>query len=130
MPTANNFPWLAKASGASFVNQPGGATYTMAGNDIPFFVVHFDHQVRAMKIEIIEVGTNKSWHVALKDEYLPRNTGAATFFSFSWDGVTANGSKTFTVPNGQYVAKLTVQKALGTSADVETWTSPVITIAR
>jgi hypothetical protein len=37
------------------------------------------------------------------------------------------------VPNGQYVVKITVLKALGDDdnpAHVETWTSPVITIAR
>lgn len=37
------------------------------------------------------------------------------------------------MPNGRYVVKVNVLKALGdeeNSADWETWTSPVITIAR
>jgi hypothetical protein len=41
--------------------------------------------------------------------------------------------KEFVVPNGNYVLKLSVLKALGVDgnpADWETWTSPVITIAR
>jgi hypothetical protein len=62
-----------------------------------------------------------------------RNSGAATFFSLSWDGVTRNGNKTNVVPNGDYVLVLTVDKALGDSADPahrESWTSPVFTLAR
>ena len=42
-------------------------------------------------------------------------------------------SSTYQLPNGQYVIKLTVLKALGDDtnpAHVEAWTSPVITIAR
>ena len=38
-----------------------------------------------------------------------------------------------TVPNGQYVVKVSVLKALGDESNPahwETWTSPVITIAR
>ena len=54
-------------------------------------------------------------------------------FVLTWDGVTVAGNKAYTLPNGQYRATLTVLKALGDAsnpAHVETWTSPVITIAR
>ena len=62
-----------------------------------------------------------------------RNSSATGFFALSWDGSTVAGGKTYQVPNGQYVIKLTVLKALGDDtnpAHVEAWTSPVITIAR
>ena len=47
--------------------------------------------------------------------------------------LTVAGNKVFFVPNGRYVAKLSVLKALGDESNPahwETWTSPVITIAR
>jgi hypothetical protein len=132
-PTANNFPWLAKNNAGSLVNQTGGATYTLQGDDVPYFVIHFDHQSRELLFEVVDANTGKSWHRALKEEYMPRNSGAATFYSFTWDGTTFGGNKTYTVPNGQYIVRVSVRKALGDSANpahVETWQSPVITIAR
>src|SRR5262249_9849509 len=39
-PTANGFPWLAKLSGGFLTKQPAGATYSLAGDDIPFILVH------------------------------------------------------------------------------------------
>ena len=44
-----------------------------------------------------------------------------------------NGAKLVTVPNGSYVMKVSVLKALGDDnnpADWETWTSPAFTITR
>jgi hypothetical protein len=108
-------------------------TYTLQGNDIPFVLAHFDHQSRMLRMEIFEAATGKSWHRAFTQNYVPRNSGATTFYALAWDGQTINGSKVYSVPNGQYVIKLTVVKALGSEAnpaDVETWTSPVINIAR
>jgi hypothetical protein len=68
------------------------------------------------------------------DNYLPRNSTATGFFSWTWDGTTFNkGGNAKPVPNGQYVVKLSVLKALGNvdnAADWETWTSPVVTIQR
>ncbi|HSN86364.1 MAG TPA: S8 family serine peptidase [Thermoanaerobaculia bacterium] len=133
VPTANGFPWLAQLSGANFLNRPTGATYTLVGDDIPFFLVHLDHQSRELRLEVFDANTGKSWHRAFSQSYVGRNSGAASFFTLSWDGVTTGGNKTYTVPNGQYIVKMTVRKALGDSANpahVETWTSPVITIAR
>ena len=133
VPTANGFPWLVQQVGSSLFNQPAGGTYTMAGVDIPQFVVHLDHQSRRVRFEAFEAVGGKSWHRISDDEYVGRNSTATSFFLFAWDGTTTNGSKTFTAPNGQYVAKLSVLKALGDSnnpAHWETWTSPVITIAR
>jgi len=132
-PTANNFPWLAKVSAGSLFNQPGGATYTLQGDDVPYFVIHFDHQSRELVFDIINADTGKAWHRALREEYVPRNSSATSFFTFTWDGTTVSGGKTYTVPNGRYVMRATLRKALGDAANpahVETWQSPVITIAR
>ena len=105
----------------------------MAGSDIPFFVVHLDHRSREIKFDVFDAVTGKAWHRSYTQGYVPRNSGANGAFVFDWDGETRGGNKTYTVPNGQYVVKLTLTKALGDSsnpAHVETWTSPVVTIAR
>jgi len=84
-------------------------------------------------MEVVDANTGKDWHRALQIPYLARNSGATSFFTFTWDGSTFAGNKTYAVPNGQYKIVMTVLKALGDEsnpADIETWTSPVITIAR
>lgn len=132
-PTVNGFPWLAKAVGANYVKQAAGATFTLAGNDIPLFLVHFEHQCRRLRIEVFDAVSGRSWNRALEEEYLPRNSTTTSFFAFPWDGITLAGRKAFTVPNGSYIVKLSVLKALGdenNSADWETWTSPAFAIAR
>ena len=123
--------WMA--SNGSYARQASGASYTMAGNDVPFFLVHLEHQPRLMRMDVTEVSTGKSWHRALESQYLGRNSTATGFFAFSWDGQTFAGNKAYTVPNGQYVVRLSVLKALGDAANPahwETWDSPVVSIAR
>lgn len=137
-PTRFGFPWLAKVNGGRLYNQSGGATYTMVGDDIPYFLIHLDHQASRLRLEAFDAVTGKAWHRIGDDESLPRNDTADSFFDFSWDGTTfnakgKNGSQWYTVPNGQYVVKISVLKALGDKnnpAHWETWTSPAITIAR
>lgn len=132
-PNANGFPWLAKLGGGTFTNQPGGATYSMVGDDIPFFLVHFGHQSRTVRMDVVDAASGKSWHRAMQTDYLGRNSSATGFFSFSWDGVTTGGKKSYVVPDGQYVVKLSVLKALGDSSNEshwERWDSPVITVER
>jgi hypothetical protein len=134
VPTANMFPWLARLTGTTFTNKPSGETYNMTNaENIPYFLIHFDHQVRRVRMEIFDAVSGKAWHRAFETEYFGRNSGATSFFSFSWDGTTVNGNKLNVVPNGQYVMVLTIEKALSdgaTPTHFETWTSPVITIAR
>src|SRR6185369_10308487 len=141
-PTANGFPWLAKVVGTSYVNQPAGATYTLQGGDVPVLLIHLDHQVRRLQLDVRDAATGQPvhpvFHYAEDDEYLPRNSTATGFFAFPWDGTRLHSNgvaklKTKEVPNGQYVIVLKVLKALGDEnnpAHWETWTSPVITLAR
>ena len=132
VPTATGFPLLAKVIGSSYVPQAGGASYTLQGNDVPFVLAHFEHQSRQIKMEIVDTA-GKAWHNAFVQNYVGRNSTATGFFALSWDGSTMAGNKVYQVPNGQYIIKLSVVKALGDAAnpaDVETWTSPVVTIAR
>jgi hypothetical protein len=71
-------------------------------------------------------------------DYLLRNSGATTFFEFDQDGTRSqdngggNGDHRKVVPNGTYVLKLSVLKALGNAnnaADWERFTTPPITLA-
>jgi minor extracellular serine protease Vpr len=84
-------------------------------------------------MEVFDAVKGKAWHRAYNETYLPRNSTSTGFFAFPWDGTTFAGNKTYTIPDGQYVVKLSVLKALGDEnnpAHWETWTSPVITIDR
>jgi len=138
-PTANGFPWLAQQSGSSLLNRNAtGATYTMIGNDIPLVLMHLDHLSRRIRLEAFDAVTGKSWHRVSDDEYVTRNSTPGGFFTFAWDGTTFSGkgrnaSQQYTAPNGQYVVKVSVLKALGDEdnpAHWETFTTNTITIAR
>jgi minor extracellular serine protease Vpr len=132
-PTVYRFPWLAKSSGGSYSNQPDGATYSLAGGDIPYFLVHLDHQSRMLRMDVIEAATGRVWRRAAEYEYLGRNSTATGFFAYSWDGLVKVGSRTEAAPVGRYRMRLSVLKALGdptNEAHWERWESPVITIAR
>lgn len=116
-----------------WVNQPGGAAYTFAGGDVPYFLVHLDHQVRRLRFEVFEASSGRAWGRAMEFQYVGRNATATGFFAIAWDGMTTRGNRVVTVPNGQYVVRLSVQKALGDDdnpAHWETWTSPVIAVER
>ena len=44
-------------------------------------------------MEVFDAKTGKSKFWAYQDEYLPRNSGATSFFAFSWDGTTTPGKE-------------------------------------
>jgi hypothetical protein len=140
-PTANGFPWLAKLAGGTFTNQPAGATYTLVGDDQPQVLVHFDHQSRRVLLQVFQINTDangvqtrgRNWHKVIDESYFGRNSTAAGFFAFAWDGTTFNnpGGPIQTVPDGNYIIEISVLKALGdvtNPAHTETWQSPLITI--
>lgn len=137
-PTVNGFPWLAQLSGGFFNNMPGGATYTMQGDDVPIMLLHFDHQSRGYLVEAIDAVTGRVVGNVTEEEYVTRNSTPNGFFSLRWDGTTyrgrlSNPTSVTTVPNGQYMLRISVLKALGNRwdfRDYESWTSPVITITR
>jgi hypothetical protein len=142
-PTANGFPWLAQLVGTSYGNRPNGQAYTMVGDDVPFFLVHLDHQSRSYEFRILNAANGKPVHPVFakfdEGEYVGRNTTATGFFAFAWDGTRMhdNGKGTADhrkfVPNGTYLVELRVLKALGDPKNPnhwETWTSPPVTLAR
>jgi minor extracellular serine protease Vpr len=132
-PTAYELPWLARYSGGSYYNMDSGATFTMAGDDVPYILLHLEHQVRRLIMDVYDANTQKSMHRAYDLEYLGRNSSSTGIFAYPWDGHTWSPGRDFVLPDGKYVIRVKVLKALGNaakSADWETWTSPVITIDR
>ena len=119
-----------------------GASFTLQGSDIPILLYHLNHQVRRLNIQVYKADgspVHPVFNYASQLDYLPRNSAAATFFEFDWDGTRSqdngggNGDHRKVVPNGTYVLKLSVLKALGNAsnpADWETFTTPPITLAR
>ncbi len=162
-PTDYGFPWLAILYGGSFygpVTGPGDWVYTMEGEDIPYFLVHFEHQVRTIQFLVYNAETGKpvvgrpvtkpgdrtkpvnpAFNTAVYEEFVPRNSTTTGFYAFGWDGtlIHKNGYHGQTadlfrpVPDGNYFIVIKALKALGdpkNPVDYETWTSPVIAIDR
>lgn len=137
---ACNAPGILRGSecfgGGSYgVHTTPGAVYTLAPGlgQTPFILVHLDHQVRRLRLEVFDANTGKAWHRALDLEYVAHNSTATSFFALAWDGTTKGGNKTYVVPDGQYVIKLSALKALGddnSPAHWETWTSPMFVLDR
>ena len=149
LPTANGFPWLAVLYNGSYykVTGPDDWVYTLENGDVPYFLVHFEHQVQKLEAVIKDAATGAPVHPVfnkgIDEEYLPRNSTSSGFFAFSWDGsrIHSNGyngngyTKDLTKPvaDGTYVVELRALKAGGTPSNPahwETWTSPVIAIDR
>jgi subtilisin family serine protease len=112
---------------------PEGASYSLVGEDMPLFAVGLHHQVQILRAEIHDAHDGRYWHRAFDYQYYGRNRTIDEVFVFEWDGVVMRGNNLVEVPNGDYVVKLSVLKALGDANNPdhwETWTSPVITIER
>ena len=119
-----------------------GATFTLQGSDFPILLFHLNHQVRRLNIQVFKADgspVHPVFNYVTQQEFLGRNSTARTFFEFDWDGTRSqdngagNGDHRKAVPNGRYILKLSVLKALGdagNSADWETFTTSPITLAR
>jgi minor extracellular serine protease Vpr len=119
-----------------------GASFTLQGSDFPILLYHLNHQVRQLNVQVYKADgspVHPVFNYATQLSYLPRNSAATSFFEFDWDGTRSqdngggNGDHRKVVPNGTYILKLSVLKALGdanNAADWETFTTPPITLAR
>lgn len=136
-PTVDGYPWLIDITGTS---HPGGATFTLQEGDTPAIRAHFEHAARKVTMDVFEATKLKPWGRALTEDYYPQNSATSdppststvgVTYSFGWNGKTLLNKKVVKVPNGNYVIKLRVLKALGDTsnpADWEAWTSPTITL--
>jgi len=140
-PTANDFPWLATLQscdrfveldctmGASYRNQPNGATFNLKdGFNRPYFLVHLDHQVTRFVLEILDSKSGEVVGNAYQLDFLPRNSTSTAFSAYAWDGTLDSGER---VPEGAYLVRIKVLKALGDEENPdhwESWTSPEVRI--
>jgi len=134
-PTRFGFPWLAKVVGTALVNQPAGASYSLANGDLPVLVFHLDHQVKRLRADLYDVRTGRPLGPIDDQEHVARNSTATAFFVLSWNGTVAPkaGAQPVPVPNGEYRIEIRTLKALGSKdnpAHIETWSSPTISIQR
>lgn len=140
-PTPNGFPWLAISQGGLFygpVTGPADWVYSMVGEDIPYILAHFDHQVELVHIHIFKANgapVHPKHNFAFAEKYFPRNSTTTGFFAFPWDGTrrSENGKIVKELPDGQYYLELEALKAGGDPGNPdhwETWTSPIIEIDR
>ena len=105
------------------------------GTRVPYFLVHLDHGVTNLKLEVFDVATGKSFNFADDENWVARNSTATAFFAIPWDGTTVKrpNGRAKAVPNGTYRVELSVLKALGdprNPAHLEKKTLPNVVIAR
>ena len=148
-PTAAGLPDVARLTTCNPVlvrglqcHDPAG-TYTKATSgtfsmtdafNVPQLRLHLDHQVRRMKVQVVSA-SGRNFHLAFDMELLARSSGSASFFAFPFNGETTSGDgkRTFVVPDGTYVFKLSLAKAGGdprNAADWENLTTNPFTIDR
>ena len=147
MPIRAPFPAIGKEVVInSFALAAPTEVWTLQSMDeIPNVLLHFDHQVRRLEIEVVDAATGARLHPVFSNvyeqDYLSRNQTATGFFAYPWDGnrlhSNGQGSKAGlawkTVPDGKYKLVVHALKALGDPANPahwENWTSPTITIDR
>ncbi len=127
------YPQLTQVDPGSgdLVNQPNGATYTLQNGDYPTILVHFDHDVRTFSIDAFDAVKGKPYGNVISEAYDIQNLTQSDAWQYTWYGGTILGKDLVSVPDGDYVLKLSALRALGdpsNPADYETWTSPVITL--
>jgi minor extracellular serine protease Vpr len=130
-PAPNDYPWLASFNGSIYVKKASGTTYTLQSGDIPYLLAHFNHAARQVKVDVYDSPKGKYWGRVATEDYIGQDTTAAGRQVFGFDGHATLNKQTVLVPNGAYVLKIQVLKALGDESNPahwETWTTPVFNI--
>ena len=140
-----------------YTKAPANEVWTLQSPDeIPNVLIHFDHQVRHLELEVVDAATGNPVHPVfsnyLERDFLarnglrppadgPYNTDSTNddVTAFPWDGTRMQDNGVGTpdhrkvVPDGSYKIVVKALKAGGdpkNPAHWETWTTPTITIDR
>lgn len=111
-------------------------TIDPSAGEVAYLLFHAGHQSRTFRVEVEDANTGRNLGRVINLDYFGRNSTAGGFFVLEFDGVTTRGNsgRAVMLPNGEYVLKVSVLKALGDAANPahwETWTSPTrVTIDR
>jgi len=143
--TAHINPVYAKqAAGASFTlaattlaTDPAGPV-TRKGADRPFVLIHLDQPARRIRLEVFSARRHTSLGEGFVQEFVARNgfegpltQPSALVTALPLDGTTRRGHHRYRLPDGEYYAVMTVEKALAErGTPKETWTSPTFRIRR
>jgi minor extracellular serine protease Vpr len=138
----------------TYVAAPANEVWTLAAPDeIPNVLLHFDHQVRHLELQVVNAATGVPLHPVFSNfavrDFVARNetrppaggpyADSENVFAFPWDGTRMHDNGVGTpdhrkvVPDGQYKIVVKALKAGGDAnnpAHWETLTSPTITIDR
>jgi subtilisin family serine protease len=125
-PTALGLPLVARAlGGGSYAPVPPGETFNLTAGDRPNILLHLNHQSRLLRMEVLDAATGRAWHRIDDESYVGRNSTATGFFALPFNGVSfvgaKNGQQGVFVPNGTYVVKISVLKALGDASNPADW---------
>lgn len=127
-PAASNFGNPLLRSSLTTFGPSGPITINPGTGQVAYVLFHLDQQVRYIRLEVFEAATGRAYGRVFQQNYVGRNSTAMSFFVLTWDGKDRRGVP---VPNGTYVLRFSLLKALGTDADpshIESWTSPPITV--
>jgi subtilisin family serine protease len=110
------------------VGASGPVSIRPADKELAFILVHLDHAVRRLRLELLDAATGLPLGRMGEFGYVGRNSIPSEFYVIAWDGEAPSGEP---APAGSYTIRLSVQKALGDDdnpAHWETWDSPAVTI--
>lgn len=138
--TTTRFGALERATGSLYF-QTAGVTFNLQDGFIPAVAVHLEYPAQTLIMDVLDGKTNQSLYasgsVYTEVSQFPRNSTAAGFHFFEWDGSLKNAQMkagvpvTKTVADGAYRLRVRVLKAAGDAANLdhwESWTSPVFYI--
>jgi len=127
-------PWLVSYYSTAFpLTDPSEWTFSMVGDDVPFFWFILNHQSQKMVIKIYDADTDLNWGKVVKETYLPRSPTLDNYYEWAFDGFTKRGGITTKVPDGTYYVVAKILKANGDPLNPdhwEIWTSPDFVIDR
>ena len=114
-------------SDAFYLRPPGPLTINPGEGSVAWVIFQLQYPVRRVRLSLFEAGGRSLGRLS-DTSYLPRNSSEEFFYFLVWAGRDADGNP---VPAGDYVLKLSVQKALGQDDNPEhweSWTSPTVTL--
>ncbi len=108
----------------------GPITIHPADEETVWILFHLDHQVRRLRLEVFGAAAGRAFGRVGEIDYFERSATPTAFFALAWDGTDRFGRP---LRSGNYVLRLTIEKALGQDDDPaawEFWTSPVVMVVR
>jgi hypothetical protein len=98
-----------------------GTSFSMVNAyNLPYVLLQLDHQASTLVMDIYDANNDSYWYRAVEDNFLPRSSGNA-YFGYVFEGITLDGDREVTVPDGTYYAKVSILRALGDVSNPSHW---------